>query len=129
MATRSFISRFNPETEMYESIYCHWDGYPQGVGVTLRDNYSYGDSPAVLMKFGDISSLKPTLFETMKEAYKLRGDSDVDAKIFRFMSEMMEYYRNMSCEYGYIWRDGKWTCYALDPQEINLEEMEAFANV
>ena len=129
MATRSFISRFNPETEMYESIYCHWDGYPQGVGVTLRDNYSYGDEPAVLMKFGDISSLRDTLFETMKEAYKLRGDSDVDAKIFRFMSEMMEYYRNMSCEYGYIWRDGKWTCYALDPQEINLEEMEAFANV
>ena len=129
MATRSFISRFNPETEMYESISCHWDGYPQGVGVTLRDNYSYGDSPAVLMKFGDISSLKPTLFETQKEAYKLRGDSDVDAKIFRFMSEMMEYYRGMSCEYGYIWRDGKWRCYALDPQEINLEEMEAFANV
>ena len=129
MATRSFISRFNPETDMYESIYCHWDGYPQGVGVTLRDNYSYGDSPAVLMKFGDISSLKPTLFETQKEAYKLRGDSDVDAKIFRFMSEMMEYYRNMSCEYGYIWRDGKWTCYALDPQEIDLSTMEAFANV
>lgn len=129
MATRSFISRFNPETEMYESIYCHWDGYPQGVGVTLRDNYSYGDSPAVLMKFGDISSLRDTLAETMAEAYKLRGDSDTEAKIFRFMSEMIEYYRGMSCEYGYIWRDGKWTCYALDPQEINLEEMEAFANV
>ena len=129
MATRSFISRFNPETDMYESIYCHWDGYPQGVGVTLRDNYSYGDSPAVLMKFGDISSLRDTLAETMAEAYKLRGDSDTEAKIFRFMSEMIEYYRGMSCEYGYIWRDGKWTCYALDPQEINLEEMEAFTNV
>ena len=129
MATRSFISRFNPETEMYESIYCHWDGYPQGVGVTLRDKYSYGDEPAVLMTFGDISSLRDTLFETMKEAYKLRGDSDVDAKIFRFMSEMMDYYRGMSCEYGYIWRDGKWLCYALDPQEINLSEMESFANV
>ena len=129
MATRSFISRFNPETEMYESIYCHWDGYPQGVGVTLRDNYSYGDSPAVLMKFGDISSLRDTLAETMAEAYKLRGDSDVDAKTFRFMSEMMEYYRNMSCEYGYIFRDGKWTCYALDPQEIDLSTMESFVNV
>lgn len=128
MATRSFISRFNPETEMYESIYCHWDGYPQGVGVTLRDNYSYGDEPAVLMTFGDISSLKPTLFETMKETYKLRGDSDVDAKIFRFMSEMIEHYRGMWCEYGYIFRDGKWKCYTLEPQEINLEEMEAFTN-
>jgi len=124
MATRSFISRYNPETEMYESIYCHWDGYPQGVGVTLRDNYSYGDSPAVLMEFGDISSLKATLFETRKEAYKLRGDTDVDAKLFRFRSEMMEYYRNMSCEYGYIWKDGVWECVALDPQYINLYELE-----
>jgi hypothetical protein len=129
MATRSFIARFNPETDMYESIYCHWDGYPQGVGVTLRDNYSYGDSPAVLISFGDISSLRDTLAETMAEAYKLRGDSDVDAKIFRFMSEMIEYYRSMSCEYGYIWRDSKWTCYALDPQEIDLSTMETFANV
>jgi hypothetical protein len=129
MATRSFIARFNPETDMYESIYCHWDGYPQGVGVTLRDNYSYGDSPAVLISFGDISSLRDTLFETQKETYKLRGDSDVDAKIFRFMSEMIEYYRNMSCEYGYIFRDGKWTCYALDPQEIDLSTMESFTNV
>jgi hypothetical protein len=129
MATRSFIARFNPETDMYESIYCHWDGYPQGVGVTLRDNYSYGDSPAVLISFGDISSLRDTLFETQKEAYKLRGDSDVDAKIFRFMSEMIEYYRNMSCEYGYIFRDGTWTCYALDPQEIDLSTMESFTNV
>jgi len=81
------------------------------------------------MEFGDISSLKATLFETRKEAYKLRGDTDVDAKPFRFMSEMMEYYRNMSCEYGYIWRDGKWLCYALDPQEIDLSTMETFANV
>ena len=67
--------------------------------------------------------------QAMAEAYKLRGDSDTEAKIFRFMSEMIEYYRNMSCEYGYIWRDGKWECYALEPQEIDLSTMESFANV
>jgi hypothetical protein len=129
MATRSFISRFNPETEMYESIYCHWDGYPQGVGVTLRDNYHNSVAAGQLMEIGDISSLRDTVVETQQEAYKNRGDTDVDAKPFRFMSEMMEYYRNMSCEYGYIWRDGKWLCYALDPQEVDLSTMETFANV
>ena len=124
MATRSFIARFNPETEMYESIYCHWDGYPQGVGVTLRDKYDSTESAALLMELGDISSLRETIGQTGEESYRLRGDSDVDAKIFRFSSEMIEYYRSMSCEYGYIFRDGKWECYALDPQEINLYEME-----
>lgn len=129
MATRSFIARFNPETEMYESIYCHWDGYPQGVGVTLRDKYDSTESAALLMELGDISSLRETIGQTREESYRLRGDSDVDAKIFRFSSEMIEYYRSMSCEYGYIFRDGKWECYALDPQEIDLSTMESFANV
>jgi hypothetical protein len=129
MATRSFIARFNPDTEMYESIYCHWDGYPQGVGVTLRDCYDIDEKVKFLIDNGDISSLRDTVVETKEEAYRNRGDSDVDAKIFRFMSEIIEYYRNMSCEYGYIWRDGKWTCYALEPQEIDLSTMESFTNV
>lgn len=129
MATRSFISRYNDETEMYESIYCHWDGYPQGVGVTLRDNYHNGVAAGQLMTIGDISSLRDTVVETQQEAYKLRGDENVDAKIFRWKSEMIEYYRNMSCEYGYLWEDSKWQCYSLDPQEIDLSTMESFANV
>ncbi|MBM4179782.1 MAG: hypothetical protein FJ211_10710 [Ignavibacteria bacterium] len=124
MATRSFISRYNDETEMYESIYCHWDGYPTGVGLTLRDNYHNGVAVGQLMEIGDISSLRDTVVETQQEAYKNRGDTDVDAKIFRFRSEMMEYYRNMSCEYGYIWKDGVWECVSLNPEYINLYELE-----
>lgn len=129
MATRSFIARFNPETETYESIYCHWDGYPQGVGVTLRDKYNSTESVALLMELGDISSLRETIDQTREDSYRLRGDTNVDAKLFRWMSEMIEHYRNLSCEYGYIHEDYKWTCYALNPQEIDLSTMESFANV
>jgi hypothetical protein len=129
MATRSFISHYDNKTETYESIYCHWDGYPQGVGVTLRDHYDSDRRVHALIAIGDISCLRNLQSVTEKEAYKLRGDTDVDAKLFRFRSEMIEYYRNMSCEYGYIWRDGKWQCLALDPQEIDLSTMESFTNV
>ena len=128
MATRSFIARFNPETDMYESIYCHWDGYPQGVGVTLRDKYDSTESVALLMELGDISSLSDTIGDTRNSSYRLRGDTNIDAKPFRWMSEMIEYYRSVSCEYGYIWEDGTWSCYTLNPQVINLYEMES-ANV
>ena len=121
MATRSFIARYNPDTEDYTAIYCHWDGYPTGVGATLKDNYSTSASVDALMKLGDISSLRDTLAETMTEAYPaFRGDTDVDAKSFRWKSDMIDYYRNMSCEYGYIWQMTNWQCFGLDPREIDL---------
>ena len=120
MATRSFIARYNPDTEDYTAIYCHWDGYPTGVGLTLRDNYSTTESVDVLMKLGDISSLRDTLAETMTEAYRLRGDTNVDAVTHKYRHDIFDDFRNRSCEYGYIWKDGQWECYELDPRYINL---------
>lgn len=128
MATRSFIATYNGDTHEYTSIYCHWDGYPQGVGVTLRDHYDSDRRAQALVAIGDISCLRNLQGSTEQEAYKLRGDENVDAKSFDWMEGMIDYYRNMSCEYGYVWQHGKWNCYALDPQEINLYALES-ANV
>jgi len=124
MATRSFIAKYDTDANVYDAIYCHWDGYPSGVGVTLRDHYDTDLWAKMLVNIGDISSLRDGFEDTERESYKKRGDTDVDTKTFKYFSEMVEYYRNMSCEYGYVWEDGKWNCYALDPQEINLYEME-----
>jgi hypothetical protein len=35
MGTRSRIGLEDPETGTVRSIYCHWDGYPEGVGQRL----------------------------------------------------------------------------------------------
>lgn len=120
MATRSFISKYNPDTEDYTAIYCHWDGYPTGVGLTLRDHYDTTAKVSALLEQGDISSLRDTVVETVEESYRTRGDTDTDAMVFEFLDKMCEHYRGCSCEYGYIWMDGKWTCLSLTTETINL---------
>ena len=107
-----------------DAIYCHWDGYPSGVGVTLRDHYDTDLWAKMLVNIGDISSLQDGFEETERESYSRRGDKDAGPVIFKYFTQMVEHYRGMNCEYGYVWEDGKWNCYALDPQEINLYEME-----
>lgn len=40
------------------SIYCHWDGYIEGVGVTLQLAYNTAEKVEELLKLGDLSSLR-----------------------------------------------------------------------
>ena len=124
MATRSFIAKYDTDANVYDAIYCHWDGYPAGVGVTLRDHYDTDLWAKMLVNIGDISSLQDGFEDTERESYSRRGDKDAGPVIFKYFTQMVEHYRGMNCEYGYVWEDGKWNCYALDPQEINLYEME-----
>ena len=55
MSTRSAIIRKTDSG--YAGIYCHFDGYLEGVGATLRDHYSDPGKVARLIALGDISSL------------------------------------------------------------------------
>jgi len=128
MATRSFIARYNESSNDYTAIYCHWDGYPQGVGVTLRDNYHDDEAVDALLALGDISSLRDTLCETAEDAYSMRGEKKVSAKTYRYLREMEEDFRGAWCEYGYLWHGGEWSCYCLNRSTVNLYELEA-ANV
>ena len=121
MVTRSFIARYNPDTNDYTAIYCHYDGYPTGVGLKLRDNYNTDASVNVLMKLGDISALRDTLVETMPEAYSVLNRSpDTEATTHKYRHVMFDDFRSRSCEYGYIWQNGVWECVSLNPQYINL---------
>jgi hypothetical protein len=120
MATRSFIARYNPDTNDYTTIYCHWDGYPEGVGVTLRDHYTTDAKVKFLLDNGDISSLRDTVVETKEESYKNSGYTDGDAKLFATFTETLEHYRGTWCEYGYVWKNHRWECYELGPQEVDL---------
>jgi hypothetical protein len=60
MATRCRIAVARPGGA-FESIYCHWDGYPSGVGRVLLDHYTDPDKVEALIALGDLSSLGEAL--------------------------------------------------------------------
>lgn len=57
MSTRSRIGRRNDDGTI-ASIYCHFDGYPAGVGATLEASYTDADKVDALIALGAISSLR-----------------------------------------------------------------------
>jgi hypothetical protein len=60
MATRSRIA-IEKEDGTVESIYCHWDGYPENNGRILVENYKDHEKVQALIDLGDISSLAPNV--------------------------------------------------------------------
>ena len=113
MATRSRIGlRLGGDAIL--SVYHHWDGYPEWLGVTLRKNYTTKDQVAELLDGGDISCIDSDTDWDRKECephvlyYNARGEDteprlDVDEQDFFDDNE----------EYAYIFDDGIWECYDL----------------
>lgn len=124
MATRSFIAMWDEFSDEYHTMYCHWDGYPEGVGVTLRDYFNRGGEVYELIQLGGISSLKEGFGETATQG-NINGDSP---KVFTIFNDMVSYYRGCGCEYGYLYLEGKWQCYDLRPKKVDLYSLEV-ANV
>ena len=60
MSTRSLIGQVLPDGTI-RSIYCHYDGYPKGVGATLELFYRDSNTVSALLDVGDISSLRAEL--------------------------------------------------------------------
>ena len=55
MATRSRIG-LQLKDESILSVYHHWDGYPEWLGVTLNEKFNTKDKVAELIDGGDMSS-------------------------------------------------------------------------
>lgn len=60
MSTRSNIGILNQDGSV-TFIYCHFDGYPKGVGAMLRKYYTVRATVESLLALGDISSLNKNL--------------------------------------------------------------------
>lgn len=54
MSTRSRIGMVQPDGTV-KSVYCHFDGYPSGVGITLLKNYTDPEKVKKLIDLGDLS--------------------------------------------------------------------------
>lgn len=95
MATRSTIAlEFADGT--VQQVYCHFDGYLDGVGAQLRAEFTDPFKLRDLIDGGDMSSIG--------EPYTARGESIDDTKARSFQN-FDDYVRNCDCEeYDYILR-------------------------
>jgi hypothetical protein len=62
MSTRSHIGK-QLEDGSIKYIYCHFDGYEAGVGVTLKEHYTDEAKVDELLELGDLSYLRPEIGE------------------------------------------------------------------
>ena len=114
MATRSRIGLQLADGAIL-SVYHHWDGYPQWLGVTLNEKFNTRDKVAELIDGGDISSCDSDTDWDRKECephvlyYNARGENTEP----RLDTNVDDYFDGGE-EYAYIFTlDHTWECYAL----------------
>jgi len=101
MATRSTIG-IKSEDGTIKAIYCHWDGYPEGVGAGLVQFYNTAQQATELINLGGFSALMETLEETKAGAYGTPSDS---ARTFTGEGDWFENF-NAGEEYFYLYTEG-----------------------
>jgi hypothetical protein len=109
MATRAFIAIQNPESESFDGVYCHFDGYRDGVGKTLEENYNTPEKVRELIEGGDMSSLAPTLEQT--EFYTKRGEGLKIARNIHSLFYLKGYAKKCGCEFLYFFDNDGWKSY------------------
>jgi len=123
MSTRSRIAIENQDGTV-QSIYCHFDGYIDGVGTTLFNHYDR-EKLKSLIELGDISVLKESPTNTI--AYCRDRGEDLHSKGFLNVEGLFENGFNSGEEYVYcLNRDGIWLMckYGSNNVAILKEELE-----
>ena len=116
MATRSRIGLRLKEDSIL-SVYHHWDGYPQWLGVTLQKKFNTKEKVAELIDGGDISCCDSDTDWNLEKVdnhvqyYNDRGEKTEP----RLDLNQEDFFANGE-EYAYIFEpNGKWSCYDLHP--------------
>jgi hypothetical protein len=105
MSTRSRIAIEN-ESGIVNSIYCHFDGYVDGVGITLFKHYDK-EKLQKLIELGDISSLGESTEDTV--AYCRDRGEDLHSTSYLDVEGLFELGFGSSVEFVYcLNRDGIW---------------------
>lgn len=125
MATRSMIGLLIPDHGIV-GMYCHYDGYFDGVGKTLLDHYNTYDQvhELIALSSGAISSLGNEIgpLENMDANDRMDKNYCVfykknleDYNTVTFYDELFytdtQFYnsaKNLGCEYAYLFKDNEW---------------------
>jgi hypothetical protein len=128
MATRSRIGIQLPD-ESILSVYCHYDGYPEFNGVKLQEYFNSYEKASELIDGGDISALwtnagwnNETLSEVGPLYYSTRGEDCPP----RLDQDLCDYLLAVNAEeYHYLFRNGEWVCYEMNPLGNELPKIVA----
>ena len=128
MATRSRIGLLL-ETGYVLSVYHHWDGYPEWLGVTLQRKFDTYDLVAEVLDGGDVSCIDSTTdwnlekVENHVQYYNDRGENTEP----RLDTTVEDYLANGE-EYAYLFENNEWVCYDLHYPEPQVVEIKETAN-
>jgi len=126
MATRSRIGLELSDGSVL-SAYHHWDGYPEWLGRILRTHYNTKEKVAELIDGGDMSCCwtDDRWNGAVKSVYgpnyySYRNDDTPP----RLDADLCEYLLAVNAEeYHYLYRNGKWICYEMNPLGIELPKV------
>ena len=107
MGTRSNIGIVK-ENGSIETIYCHWDGYPEWVGVQLALNYKDVETVKELISYGDRSSLNAT--PDFKDAYVYTQNAKIQTGKYASFEEYDKAPKS-GIEFVYLYQNGTWFIY------------------
>lgn len=125
MATRSTIA-VKQDDGSVKAIYCHYDGYPTGVGVFLTRFYDSAFEANKMIEMGNMSTIGATVgekvdFGTFQDFGKQcvfygrdRGEVDQEAQTYGSVAEWVASIGEACENYGYIFMNGKWVAYERD---------------
>lgn len=119
MSTRSRIGLQLSDGVSVLSVYHHWDGYPQGLGVILEEKFNTREKVAELVDGGDMShcdSDKGWDFEELKPSrpqyYSERGE-DCPPELHKDTKEFLAFQKDG--EYAYLFStDDVWYAWSTE---------------
>jgi hypothetical protein len=121
MSTRSFICKSLPNNTVV-GVYCHYDGYPSGVGATLSTHYTTTPRVDALLSLGSISQLHPRLVPDLGDTHTFdnpannvtiayhrdRGEA-MSSTTFPSLDVMVANVADqLGVEFVYIWDGNEW---------------------
>ena len=123
MATRSLIG-VQQQDGTVKAIYCHWDGYPEGVGLMLETFYGNPDDANKLIEMGNMSVIGATIGTQTNGAGHTGGaqcvfygrdlgESDQQATVYDSFDEFEASMDNWGVDYAYFMKDDFWVAYQI----------------
>ena len=135
MATRCLIA-IPLENGVFVSAYCHWDGYPDGVGATLKEHYTEYNKIMYFILQGAMSSIDKN---GNAERYFDMHDNDADIEhsrrtksnlpqVHNNLFELKSWAFQVNAEFVYIWaeRYKQWDAHDVGPLSMLYKKIEDF---